>query len=478
VSYLFPPGLEDDTIEARPYQADALDRISAEFARGVKATACVHATGTGKSLVIAKAARRTAERGGRTLVLAPRSELIWQNTAALVRVGAVVGSVASLKDDRLESFPPDYFRLICVDEGHHVMCPSQMAILGRFPRARVVLFTATYHRGDGQKLDDVAESIAHEYDLESAMKAPDPGPYLTRFRAVRKDIGIDLRELKKRKGDYSDEDLDARIAPLAADFANAIRQEVGDRPTLVFTPGVRSAMAVAAALRSIYGDDRADWVDGVDPLRDEKVARFRGDAKYQGEESQFLCCNQLLTEGVDLPRCSAAAMMRPTENWGLFMQMLGRPLRLCHGKSDALIVDFAWLTKGHDLMGPEDAYLKPGDDRMEVRRAMRRGAGADVLSVVEKVRASKPSRREVAVDARPRDVADVRREEFEPFAGAPEPARRLPYMARAAEPTPRMVAFLKANGHPEAANYPKGYAGWLIGFIKRKQDADAVREAV
>jgi superfamily II DNA or RNA helicase len=490
VSYLFEPELEADTIALRWYQEAALDAIRREFRRGIRRTMVVHATGVGKGLVIAKAARRTVEKGGRALVLVHLGELVNQAANAVERCGiipgiekagayaraafdaqAVVGSVASLKGKRLASWPRDHFDLICVDEAHHAPSVSWTDILDHFGRARVVGFTATPDRSDEERVDDLFQTIAHEFDMFAAMTAPDPGPFLSDMRIVRKDIGVDLRDLRPQKGDYSDKDLEARIGPMVADLANAIRQEAGDRPTMIFAPGVKTATAFATALRSIFGDDRADWVSGDDPHRDHKLARFRDGG------SQYIACCQLLCEGVDLPRVAAVALCRPTNSRGLLAQMIGRGLRLHPGKDDLKVIDFDWLTATHSLSRPRDLFsrqLRGAEDDAEA--VILKHPGLSMLEVIERAkgRAARRELVEIEVRARARDVADLRREEVRPVVAAP-PAR-IPYQARHDAPTEKMVGFLKARGHVGAAGYSRRYAGKLIGIYKAAGPPD--REAV
>ena len=71
----------------RPYQLEAIDAARAAYRAGQRATLIELPTGTGKTVVFAEIARRTVERGGRTLVLAHRTELLKQARAKLLEVG-------------------------------------------------------------------------------------------------------------------------------------------------------------------------------------------------------------------------------------------------------------------------------------------------------------------------------------------------------------------------------------------------------
>lgn len=495
MSYLFDPEIGTDTITLRYYQKQALDNTRVEFGRGIRSTAILHGTGTGKSLLLAKMALGAAEKRKRTLVVAHTGELIAQNANAIERCGIVpgvekAGSYAraafdpsvvvacspSLRGKRLASWDRDHFDLLLFDEGHHVVAPTQAAIRDHFRKARVVLFTATPDRADGVRLDDprVCQTVAHEYDIFDAMTAPAPGPYLVPYHVVRKDIGIDLRDLKPGKGDFDEDEMDRRISEKAKDFANSVRQGAGDLVTLIFTPGVRSATAIATALGSMFGDDRADFVYGEDPHRDYKLARFRGDKEHVGNWSQFLVCCHLCCEGVDIPRIGCVSLMRPTDSRSLAHQMVGRGLRLFPGKTSCLILDYAWLTSQHKPVRPADLFSKQLGTQEALDYAdeiIAENPGMSILDVIEKakVRAKKAERRIIEVEARIRDVPDVRREVYDPFDGnAPAPPLRLPYTARSDGATPAMIRALKRY-NVDAAGYSFGHAGRLIGIYRKAE---------
>lgn len=142
----------------RPYQVEALDRVAAAEARGVRRQLGVAATGLGKTVMFCALAER---RGGRTLILAHRDELVSQAEAKVrevwpeasvgvvkaerdeVRADVVVASVQTLArparlarlvaawDDPSILFkPPEPFGLVVVDEAHHATADTYRAVLG------------------------------------------------------------------------------------------------------------------------------------------------------------------------------------------------------------------------------------------------------------------------------------------------------------------------------------------------------------
>src|SRR5713226_4233472 len=128
----------------RPYQHEAVAALLAAAARGVQRPLLVLPTGTGKTIIFALLVQR---RGGRSLILAHRDELIQQAVDKLHLVDptmplgivqaerdeltapTVVASVQTLgRRPRLARLVPD-FHTIVIDEAHHAPAPSYRRIL-------------------------------------------------------------------------------------------------------------------------------------------------------------------------------------------------------------------------------------------------------------------------------------------------------------------------------------------------------------
>lgn len=304
------PCLGPCRISLRPYQEEAITAARNEFKAGRRSTLIVLPTGLGKTVVFGMIARRVAENGHRALILAHREELIEQAVNKLDMLGVEVGvekaasrarslfdpdvviaTVQTMQRTRLESWPRDHFRLVITDEAHHATAASYQRIYKHFGQALHLGVTATADRADEENLGQVFESVAYELSLWDAMTAPAPGPYLSRVKFVQCDVAIDLREIRTTGGDFNLADLEDRIRPLIDTLANAIRQEVGERRTLVFCPDVGSSQAMATALASLGLS--AEWISGDDPERRAKVERLQS-----GDIQVLVNCN-LLTEGFD-----------------------------------------------------------------------------------------------------------------------------------------------------------------------------------
>ena len=361
------PRLAHCRVDLRPYQEQAIADVRAKFADGHKSVLLVLPTGTGKTITFGHIARQAIQKDRRVLILAHRRELIQQAVDKLDTIGVeacvemgerfarevfepdcVVATVQTLQRKRLESWPRDHFGLIVTDEAHHATSDSYANIYRYFAGAHHLGVTATADRADEDNLGRVFEAFVEPLSLWDAMTAPAPGPYLCRLKYVQCDVDIDLRDIRTTGGDFNQGDLEERIRPLVEVLANSVKREVGDRRTLIFTPDVGSAQAMATALRSL--GLKFDYVSGDDRDRNHKV-----EALHKGEIQGLANC-ALLTEGFDCPEISAVVLCRPTKSRPLYSQMVGRGTRLARDKDNCLVVDFNYLTAKHDLVKPCELF--------------------------------------------------------------------------------------------------------------------------
>jgi superfamily II DNA or RNA helicase len=120
--------------DVRPYQQEAIDAIAAAEARGIRRPLLALPTGTGKTVVFAHLIR---QRGGRSLVLVHRDELLWQAAEKLqviapalelgmvkaarneVEAPCVLASVQTISREARLARLPRGFQIVIVDEAHH-----------------------------------------------------------------------------------------------------------------------------------------------------------------------------------------------------------------------------------------------------------------------------------------------------------------------------------------------------------------------
>ena len=361
------------SVQLRDYQLEAVEAVERAHARGIRRSLVVLPTGTGKTVVFAELIRR---RQGRALILAHREELLEQagDKLRLVSPGldigivkaerdehqrpVVVASVQTLaRDHRISRLERD-FRTLVVDEAHHSTARTYrgvLAQLGGFAAEGgplVLGVTATPERADGVGLTHVWEEVVYRRDLLDMMQAG----YLCELRALRIKVAVDLDAMSVRGGDYDDSELaDAMTRANAPEHALAAYKEHGeDRKTLIFTPSVDLAHAMAEVFTG--AGIAAAAIDGS-ALAEQRASTL---AAFRAGEIQVLANCALLTEGFDEPSVGCLILARPTQSRPLYMQMLGRGTRRAPDKTDCLVIDLVGSSERHDLITlPDLVGLEP-----------------------------------------------------------------------------------------------------------------------
>lgn len=350
-------------LEPRPYQIKAIAAFLAGVDEGVRRQLLVLPTGTGKTLTALLLARQL---GGPVLWLAHRDELIQQPYKAATQVwpGVSRGIVKAARDEwdrdlvfasiqtaarprRLETLTRRNWKLVVVDEGHHAPSASWRRVVSGLGCLDVsgpplLGLTATPERLDSARLDDIFERIPYQYHLGQAVE----DGYLARPDIVFEPIKADLSGVSTRGGDFDPKSLD--LALLEGGIVESIRQTVKkhaiDRKALIFTVSVKQATMVAAALKA--DGHAAASIDGTMDM-DERRYILR---KFSEGKIRYLANCAILTEGFDEPTIDCIVMARPTQSKSLFIQCVGRGLRLATGKEDCRIIDMVALSGRHSLI--------------------------------------------------------------------------------------------------------------------------------
>ena len=357
-------------IALRPYQEQARAAVLRAFRAGHRSTLVVAATGVGKTRIAAgllSLARRPA------LFFVHTRHLVGQTAAsfralglttgiemAKERVGAelpavTVACVPSLAK-RLDSFPPDSFGLVIVDECHRILGSGHRAIVDHFASAKVCGLSATPDRGDGKPLGEVFESVAFEYDIRTAIRDSDveraegrPG-WLCPLRMQTVWVEeLSLANVAMKRRDYDPENLAKQLCVESAlhAVASPLIELAGSRRTIVFCASVLHARLLADVMNR-YRPESTIAVAGEDKDASDRIKRFTSGGV------QFLCNVALLTEGFDDPEIACVALCRPSKSRGLICQQVGRGLRVHPGKADCLVLDFTCPDAPPDLRCPAD----------------------------------------------------------------------------------------------------------------------------
>ena len=339
--------LDGAHLELKQHQREALDALQAMRDRHETIALLYHATGTGKTVTAVMDAKRC---GGRTLFLAHTQELVNQAADAFrnlwpeVTVGrymeaikepdahVVCGSVQSVAL-HLEDFREDAFSYLIVDEAHHAAADTYQKILAYFHPAFTLGLTATPERTDDNRaILDIFKNTAHKLDIRTAVEIGELVP----IRCIRIHTNIDLTRVRFNSVQYNIRDLESKIYVPERNqlIVDTWLQYVRDKRTVVFCASVRHAEQIAELFRRV-GVSAAAVSGGM-----KSAERREFQDRFVRREILVLCACDLLNEGWDCPEIEVLFMARPTMSRVLYIQQLGRGMRLFPGKESLMVFDF------------------------------------------------------------------------------------------------------------------------------------------
>ena len=354
-----------------PHQKQILERLSAVREEGIKRNLVVAATGTGKTVVSAFDYRRFSEEHphNHILFVAHREEILKQSlstyrsvlcdanfgdvwvgqykpTRGIDHLFISVQTFNSKYEDIFGTLPHDYYDYIVIDEAHHLVADSYRKILTHFSPKLLIGLTATPERMDGVSLlPDFDSKISAEIRLPIAL---DEG-LLTPFQYLCISDNTDLTDDDLMQGSkYVATRLTERLCNM--ERVGLIVERLGYYlpnehrcKALGFCATKEHARFMAESFRT-YGF-RADYLTS-----DKNEERVTLNHKLAKGEINYLFVVDIFNEGVDIPEVDTVLFLRPTESLTIFLQQLGRGLRLAPGKQLLTVFDFvAQLNKKYDF---------------------------------------------------------------------------------------------------------------------------------
>ncbi len=350
-------------IRPYPYQQEILDKLRAEReVRGFWRNLVVAATGTGKTVIAAFDYRRFCrDQAGRLLFLAHREEILKQSLDTFrgvlkdpnfgelfvgnykpVRSEHLFVSVQTFKSQELcDRLPSDYYDYIVVDESHHSAAQSYRQVLAHFKPKILLGLTATPERMDGKSiLDYFGGRIAAEVRLPEAIDRQ----LLSPFHYFGVTDTVDLSSLRWVRGGYDKSELsnlysiNRVVAERRAD--NVVRSL--DR----YVTDMNAVKGLGFCVSVEHARFMADYfsANGIPSLaltgQCAETIRHTAKARLLAGELRFIFAVDIYNEGVDIPEINTVLFLRPTESLTIFLQQLGRGLRLAEGKECLTVLDF------------------------------------------------------------------------------------------------------------------------------------------
>ena len=351
-------------LKPRQYQIEAVKKVLTKWQEGVTRQLISLPVGSGKTIIFGLVAEALRER---TLVLAHRDELLHQakSKIKLVYPDADIGFLKASEHGGLncqiciasiqtavrhtEELALRGYKLLICDEAHHAPSKSYKKVFdacgfmsGQADKLLLGV-TATAYRGDSTGLDEVFQEIVFERSILTMMKAG----YLCDVRCLEVNTGEDISCVHLRTGDFAVNEL-AQVIDIPernALIADTYLEHGEGRRGVVFGVKVEHALHLAEAFRERGVACEAVYGDMPEEQRRDILQR------YANHELQILTNVGVLTEGWDVPDTDIIMMARPTKSRGLYVQCVGRGLRIAPNKADCLLIDFVDLAKRHELCG-------------------------------------------------------------------------------------------------------------------------------
>ena len=372
-------------MKLRPYQQESIDAVNAHLRDRDDNPCIVLPTGAGKSLVIAKLAQQWIAKcpDFRIFILAHRKELVSQNSEELQGIAPELSIgvfAASLKrretlhsvtfaaiqsvSKRASDFPPQ--DVIIVDEADMIPVRGDgtyrtfiNAMKDRNPNLRVIGLTATpYRLGTGQVChrDHILNKVCYEANIGDLIR----DGYLSSIRTIEGDHStLNLDKVKKTGSEFNLKDLAMRV-----DKADVVSQAVKDmvfhirreqcKSVAVFGIDVEHCNHVKTELRK-YGID-APCVFGSTKIKE----RDRLTEEFKSGRIQYLISVDTLNVGFNAKCVDCVVMLRPTLSKRVWVQSVGRGLRLHPNKTNGcLILDYGDNVMRHGPIDlPDDTAIK------------------------------------------------------------------------------------------------------------------------
>ncbi len=356
------------TIDINPYyyQQQILDRLEAErLVRGYYKNLVVAATGTGKTVISAldykRFRKQNPDKPCRLLFVAHREEILKQSlyTFRAVLKDANFGEmfVGNYKPESIDNLfisiqtfnsqdftqktTPEFYDYIIVDEFHHAAAPTYQKLLAYYNPKILLGLTATPERMDGKSiLPYFNNRIAAEIRLPEAIDRK----LLCPFQYFGVTDTVDLDSLKWANGGYDKGEL-SRVYT-ASGYVAQQRADLVVRSLLKYVTDINEVKGLGFCVTIEHAEFMCKYFNehgipsmyltGKSPDEERRAAKNQ---LVSGKVS-FIFVVDIYNEGVDIPEVNTVLFLRPTESLTVFLQQLGRGLRLSEDKECLTVLDF------------------------------------------------------------------------------------------------------------------------------------------
>lgn len=370
----FASFVQDNTV-LRPHQIEAKAKIFEAWTK-YDSVMLQMPTGTGKTYLFTSLINdiintyKLAHKDIKILIVAHRTELLDQISATLNKFGIAhgfiqgareqylwkrvqVGSIMSLLTDKnYYNVCRQKFDYIIVDEAHHSLAETYIRLFGLFPNAKKLGVTATPWRLNHESFLSLYQYLIVSPQISWFIN----NNLLSDFDYVSIKQDSEVQRLVDKSevvstGDFSNVDLDNTFnnQRIRSKLYESYLQFANGRKGIVYAINKCHAAKIAELYSSHGVKAMAIDCDTPRDVRQEMISAFKS-----GEISVLVNVD-IFTEGFDCPDVNFIQLARPTKSLSLYLQQVGRGLRIVEGKEKTIILDNVGL---YNYFGLPDANRK------------------------------------------------------------------------------------------------------------------------
>lgn len=358
----------------RPDQMKALEALSKTREAGFKRGLVVLATGMGKTWLSAFDIKQFEAK--RVLFVAHREEILLQAQRTFATLlphstgfyngnskehnaDCIFASIQTIgRAEHINRFDKNTFDYVIVDEFHHASAPGYRLLLDYFEPTFLLGLTATPERTDQADILGLCDNnLVFERNLTQGIDSNTLVPF--HYYGIW-DENVNYQEIPWRNGRFDPDALEYKFATDKR-AAHALKQwrKFKQSRTLAFCVSTKHADYMTAAFKK--AGVKALSVHSQSTVRRNEALRM-----LETQAVEVLFTVDLFNEGTDLPCIDTILMLRPSESKILFLQQLGRGLRLYEEKSHLVVLDF--IGNHHSFLNKPCALLQESSATGVVRK--------------------------------------------------------------------------------------------------------------
>ncbi len=339
----------------REYQARISDSIIKSYIKGCRKSLFIVATGLGKTVIASVIADKLYHQGlKKILVLCHSTDLAFQLQKAFwgqiskqistrlfmdgeppVPIDGINFGLYQTLFGYLGGIEPHAFDLIIVDEAHHALANAFATCIQYLSPKLLVGMTATPWRGDGTSIESIFGEPIERISLVDGMRMG----YLAKVDYRLMCDNIDWNEIPNlAKNSLTIRDLNKKLfLPQRDDAVIAqlldVATKIQNPKIAIFSPSKNHAETFAGKLVSA-------GISAANMSVNDKVKRRQILLNFSAGKIKAITAVDVLNEGIDVPDVNILVFLRATHSRRIFIQQLGRGLRISSGKNKVIVLDF------------------------------------------------------------------------------------------------------------------------------------------